>query len=134
MGQIICKCGRWCILEKDCRFCVACGSRLFVEDLGDLPELSEQASGAYVAVRVSAQSGGRTGMLSGFALAFLLMQGGFVDEFWGLIIMISSCVAGILLGRWKRSEMLKAIAVKYERIWSMPRTFRPSVYKDVLTK
>ena len=124
MAQIKCQCGRWCGVEEDVRFCIGCGRPLDVEDFRELIEIDNEVARID---REFVAFGTRTMVL--MAIVCILALAPISSALWAFLVFdtINFFGLGIIFWKWYRTR--KHLRERYERIWSLPATFRPSVSK-----
>jgi hypothetical protein len=134
MAQLKCLCSRWNDVGGDVRYCTACSKSLDVDDFAELIGLDEKAADEYVA----AQRGG-VDVAGCFVIAYgmAIASGAIVEQLgrrWAPIVTCFVFLFGFgglaTLQRRSRRRRMQYVVTKYQHLWSMPATFRPSIPKS----
>ncbi len=128
MAQIRCvSCDNWTQFVERMKFCIACGKPLDADDYQELIALDQKALHEFTAVEAPFLP--IAGASMGFGLMFEMFFHPLIPAYPGILVIPGFFLGWLffagILKNWQKKRLVK----RYERIWSLPNTFRPSVPK-----
>lgn len=120
MAQIKCICHRWCDIQSDTRYCAGCGRSLDIETILFLVPLDQRATKELNSAPADIWSRSTMTILFGFLI---------IPTSAHAVRWVMAITAFFFIWTFFMNWMRRRIAKRYEKIYSLPETFRPSIPK-----